>query len=72
MQYLVNDRGRNTAVVVPIKEWNDLQKAKRKLEILNGIENALQEVSEIKNGKLHKITLKGFLNDLLNNNYSKF
>ncbi len=64
MQYLVNDRGRNTAVVVPIKEWNDLQKAKRKLEILNGIENALQEVSEIKNGKLPKITLKGFLNDL--------
>ena len=64
MQYLVNDRGRNTAVVVPIKEWNDLQEAKRKLEILNGIENALQEVSEIKNGKLPKITLKGFLNDL--------
>ena len=64
MQYLVNDRGRNTAVVVPIKEWNDLQKAKRKLEILNGIENALQEVSEIKKGKLSKITLKGFLNDL--------
>ena len=64
MQYLVNDRGRNTAVVVPIKEWNDLQKAKRKLEILNGIENALQEVSEIKKGKLLKITLKGFLNDL--------
>ena len=64
MQYLVNDRGRNTAVVVPIKEWNDLQKAKRKLEILNGIENALQEVSEIKKGKLPKITLKGFLNDL--------
>ena len=64
MQYLVNDRGRNTAVVVPIKEWNDLQKAKRKLEILNGIENALQEVSEIKKGKLSKITLKGFLDDL--------
>jgi len=64
MQYLVNDRGRNTAVVVPIKEWNDLQKAKRKLQILLGINNALEEVKDVKTGKRKEgRTLEDFLNE---------
>lgn len=64
MQYLVNDKGTTTAVAVPNKEGNDLRKSKRKQQILKGIESALHQVSEIKKGKLPKITLKDFLNDL--------
>ncbi len=62
MQYLVNDRGRNTAVIVPIKEYNDLKQSKRKLQILLGIDNALQEVADIKAGKRKEgRTLEEFL-----------
>ena len=64
MQYLVNDRGRNTAVFVPIKEYNELQESKRKLQILLGINNALQEVQDVKSGKRKEgRTLEDFLNE---------
>ena len=64
MQYLVNDRGRNTAVIVPIKEYNDLKQSKRKLQILLGIDNALQEVADVKAGKRKEgRTLEDFLNE---------
>lgn len=64
MQYLVNDRGRNTAVVVPIREYNELQQSKRKLQILLGINNALEEVKDVKAGKRKEgRTLEDFLNE---------
>ena len=64
MQYLVNDRGRNTAVLVPIKEYNDLKQSKRKLQILLGIDNALQEVADVKAGKRKEgRTIEDFLNE---------
>ena len=64
MQYLVNDRGRNTAVLVPIKEYNDLKQSKRKLQILLGIDNALQEVADVKAGKRKEgRTLEEFLDE---------
>ena len=64
MQYLVNDKGTNSVVSVPSKVQSNSRKAKKKLEILKGIEKALQEVSEIKKGNLPVITLKDFLNEL--------
>jgi hypothetical protein len=64
MQYLVNDRGKNTAVVVPIREYNELQQSKRKLQILLGINNALEEVKDVKTGKRKEgRTLEDFLNE---------
>ena len=64
MQYLVNNRGKNTAVFVPIKEYNELQESKRKLHILLGINNALQEVKDVKTGKRKEgRTLEDFLNE---------
>ena len=64
MQYLVNNRGKNTAVFVPIKEYNELQESKRKLHILLGINNALQEVKDVKAGKRKEgRTLEDFLNE---------
>jgi hypothetical protein len=64
MQYVTNNKGKNTAVIVPIREWNELQRVKNKIEVLNDLENALYEVSEIKKGKLPKVTLREFLNEL--------
>jgi hypothetical protein len=64
MQYLVNDKGANTAVSIPNKEKSDSRKAKKKIEILKGIESALRQVSEIKKGNLPEKTLKEFLDEL--------
>jgi hypothetical protein len=64
MQYLVNDKGTNTAVIVPLKEYKELQESKRKLQILLGIDNALQEVKDVKAGKRKEgRTLEEFLDE---------
>ncbi|MEI6436505.1 MAG: hypothetical protein WCP32_16885 [Bacteroidota bacterium] len=55
LQYITNEKGISQAVVIPQKEWEIFQKEyfkmKKKLEILLGIENALQEVDLIQTGK---------------------
>lgn len=64
MQYLVNDKGTNTAVIAPLKEYKELQESKRKLQILLGIDNALQEVKDVKAGKRKEgRTLEEFLDE---------
>ena len=58
VQYLVNEKGHQTAVVVPIDVWNQLkaehEKLLHKLDVLDGLQDALQEVREIKQGKRKK------------------
>ena len=64
MQYITNDKGKHTGVIVPIKEWDELQRIKNKIKVLNDLDNALYEVSEIKKGNLPRTTLREFLNEL--------
>ena len=58
VQYIVNEKGKQTAVVVPIEEWKELkaehEKLLNKLEVLGGLQDALKEVQEIKEGKRKK------------------
>ncbi|MEA5457500.1 type II toxin-antitoxin system prevent-host-death family antitoxin [Arcicella sp. LKC2W] len=64
MQYIVNDKGKNTAVIVPIKEWDELQRIKKKLQIFDNLDNALQEVKDVKAGKRTEgRSLEDFLNE---------
>ncbi len=65
MQFITDEKGRHKAVVVPIKEWEDLQRIKNKLETLSGIENAFDEIKKIREGKRAKgRTLTEFLNEI--------
>ncbi len=69
VQYITNEEGKQTAVIVPIEEWKQLkaehEKLLNKLEVLGGLRDALKEVQEIKKGKRKKgRTLGEFLNEM--------
>jgi len=77
IQYLINNKGKTTAVMLPIKEWQTIQKQLNnaldeeeeykeptKEEILENIRQGLKEVKLIEEGKLEATPLKDFLNEL--------
>ena len=65
LQYIVDNSGQKTSVVVPVKAWEDLnnnyQKLKNKLNILNSISEGLNEVQQAKKTGRKLQTLKDFL-----------
>ena len=69
VQYITDEAGKQTAVIVPIEEWKQLKiehgKLLNKLEVLGGLQDALKEVQHIKEGKRKKgRTLGEFLNEM--------
>ncbi len=54
INYIIDKDGNQSAVVVPIRQWKNfmdkVSKMKKKLEILTGIENAVEEVNQFKEG----------------------
>lgn len=69
VQYITNEEGKQTAVIVPIGKWRQLkedhEKLLYKLDVLAGLQDALKEVQEIKQGKRGKgRTLDEFLNEV--------
>ncbi|MEK6480546.1 hypothetical protein WJR50_23585 [Catalinimonas sp. 4WD22] len=64
IQYFTNEEGKQTAVIVPIEEWKKLkaehEKLLNKLEVLGGLQEALKEVQEIKEGKRKKGRTLGY------------
>ncbi len=69
IQYIIDEKGRQKAVIIPIKEWEAMlkenERMKNKLAVLNGIKDALDEVQEIKEGKRQKgKRLTEFLNEV--------
>lgn len=67
LKYIIDQNGHQTAVVIPMNNWEKYQKEYEKLEnkikVLNGISDALDEVEEIKKGKKKGKTLREFLNE---------
>ncbi len=65
LKYIVNNSGHKTSVLVPVKVWDDLnanyQKLEKKLNILNGITEGLNEVKQAKRTGRKLQTLKDFL-----------
>jgi len=66
-KYIVDDKGHKTSVLVPVKTWEDLnekyKKLNKKLAILTGIQNGLQEVKESKQKGKSLQTLSDFLSE---------
>ena len=65
IKYLVDDNGRKQRVLVPFKTWttinNNYQKMSKKLAILTGIENGIDEVIQAKQQGKELQTLDDFL-----------
>ncbi|MBX9732447.1 MAG: hypothetical protein K2X37_00135 [Chitinophagaceae bacterium] len=71
LQYLSDNKGNTTAVLVPIDQWHQITKlveqsttAPDKKKLLKGIKDALHEVKLIEAGKKKATTLKAFLDEL--------
>ena len=65
LQYIIDENGHKTSVLVPVKVWEDLntkyQKLQNKLAVFNGIKEGLLEVSNAKKTGRNLQPLKDFL-----------
>ena len=67
LNYITDISGNQIAVQIPINDWlvfqKEYQEVKRKLEILQGVKDALQEVHKARKEERKLQTLTDFLNE---------
>jgi hypothetical protein len=75
LQYISDNRGKTTGVFIPIQEWEGLKEkfkgleevelgVQSKEEILQGLQQAVEEMNLVKQGKLKARDAKDLLNEL--------
>jgi len=64
VNYVTNERGQKTAVQISLKQWNDLQKELKKLELLEDLKQAFYEMDQHGKGKIKSPTTKQLLSQL--------
>ena len=68
VRYIVDDNGQKISVVVLYSEWNHVKeqymKLKRKLDVLTGIREGLEEVKKARKTGRKLQTLTDFLNEV--------
>ncbi|MEM7375756.1 MAG: hypothetical protein AAF587_44595 [Bacteroidota bacterium] len=67
IQFVTDEAGNKQAVLIPIKEWEKLQKELQTLleyQLMKGnLFQAFSQMKQIKKGHLPKTSLRSFLND---------
>lgn len=67
IQFVTDENGNKQAVLIPIKEWNSLQKELQSLReyqrMKENLSHAFMEMKKIRSGKLPRTSLKSFLDD---------
>ncbi|MEZ4887792.1 MAG: hypothetical protein R3E32_23885 [Chitinophagales bacterium] len=67
VQIIKDPEGKPQSVVIPYDEWKNYelqyQKLRNKLDVLKGIEEAVEEVREIKAGRKKGKTLKQLIDE---------
>ena len=67
LQYIIDDEGQKTSVVVPVKKWKELnqryEQLFNKVQILTGIQEARKEVAQARKTGKELQTLADFLNE---------
>jgi hypothetical protein len=61
LQYVTNARGKKTAVQLSLKQWHELQKELKKLEMFEELKQAFKEMDIHSKGKLKTISTKQLL-----------
>jgi hypothetical protein len=74
LQYISDNRGKTTGVFIPIQDWEGLKSKFKDLEeelmeqtkeeVLQGLEQAVEEMNLVKQGKLKARPAKDLLNEL--------
>ncbi len=67
IQYVTDSDGKKKAVLIPIEEWESLEKhfeeLMQYLALKSQVKEAYSEVKEIQKGNIEKISLNDFLNE---------
>lgn len=64
VNYVTNEKGKKMAVQISLKQWNDLQKELKKLEILGDLKQAFCEMDLHAKGKIKSPPTKQLLSQL--------
>lgn len=68
LQYLMDQDGKRTAVVIPIEDWIELSSNLTEFleyqSMRSNLQEAFEEVDEMKKGVQEKVLLSDFLKDL--------
>ena len=67
IQIVSDEKGNTQAVLIPIREWEKIQKELKMLREMKSMKKhlrkALSEVKKMKQGELPKLDMKSFLNE---------
>lgn len=65
IQFLTDENGQKTAAVIPIEEWLEYsQFMNQYLAVKDSIKRGLQDVNDIKSGKITPQSIESFLDEL--------
>jgi hypothetical protein len=63
VQYLSNEQGKRTAVVIPIEEWEDIQTQLKKDRFLDSFKQSLKELKLMRDGVIPEPDINELFND---------
>jgi hypothetical protein len=67
MQYIIDNRGVKTSVIVPFEKWerinNDYHKLQNKMKVFLAIQDGINEIKSAKKQGIKLQTLSSFLNE---------
>jgi len=63
VQFLSNEKGKKTAVVIPIKDWEEIQEKLDREKFFNSLSKSVQEMKLMKEGKLPEPDINELFND---------
>jgi hypothetical protein len=64
VQFLANDKGKITAVQVPLKDWKELERKAQAYDMAESIRKGLKEVELIEKGEIKPKSFEDLLNEL--------
>jgi len=63
VQFLSNEKGKKTAVVIPIKDWEEIQKKLKKEKLAESLSQSVKEMKLMKAGKMAEPEINDLFND---------
>jgi len=63
VQYLSNEQGKRTAVVIPIEEWEGIQDQLKKDRFLDSFKQSLKELKLMRDGVIPEPDINELFND---------
>ena len=63
LQFLSDERGKKTAVVIPIKDWEEIQVKLKQERFVKSLEKSVTEVRQMRDGKLAEPEIKELFHD---------